>query len=92
LGVPSGETSLPSLTIAGGSTDTVSTDPTHELNFANVRDGHIKFKNLKKDQLNELCATFFNHIKDLELRLEKSKAPPPPSPTRPTSSGPSSRS
>jgi hypothetical protein len=35
-------------------------------------------KNLKKDQLNELCATFFHHIEDLELRLQKSKAPPAP--------------
>jgi hypothetical protein len=60
------------LTMPGGSTGSVSTDPTHKLSLANVRDGHIKIKNLKKDQLNELCATFFDHIEDLELRLEKS--------------------
>jgi hypothetical protein len=28
--------------------------------------------------LKELCATFFDHVEDLELRLEKSKAPPAP--------------
>jgi hypothetical protein len=30
--------------MASGSTGSVSTDPTHKLNLANVRDGHIKFK------------------------------------------------
>jgi hypothetical protein len=64
--------------MAGGSTGSVSTNPTPKLTLANVRDGHIKYKNLKKDQLKELCATFFDHIEDLELRLEMSKAPPTP--------------
>jgi hypothetical protein len=64
--------------MASGSTGLVSTNRTPELTLANVRDGHIKYKNLKKDQLKELCATFFDHIEDLKLRLEKSKAPPAP--------------
>jgi hypothetical protein len=57
---------------SGGS---VSTEP-EEPTLANVRDGHVKYKNLKKDQLKLLCATFFDHIKDLKLRLEKAKSPP----------------
>jgi hypothetical protein len=68
----SGEKSLRSLAMAGGST---STDPTHKLNLDNVGDGHIKFKNLKKDELKKLCSTFFDHIEDLEVRLEKAKHP-----------------
>jgi hypothetical protein len=75
--------------LTGGS---VSTNP-DKLTLANVRDGHVRYKNLKKDQLKLLCATFFDHIKDLELRLEKAKSPPtPPPPTRPSSSGQSSKS
>jgi hypothetical protein len=62
------------LTMAGGST---STNPTHDQSLDNVRDGNIKFKNLKEDELKELCATFFDHIEDLEVRLEKVKPPPP---------------
>jgi hypothetical protein len=58
-------------TMAGGS---VSADP-DELTLDNVRDGKVKYKNLKKDQLLELCATVLGHIKDLELGLEKAKAP-----------------
>jgi hypothetical protein len=50
------------LTMAGGLT---STDPSHKLNLDNIRDGHIKFTNLKKDKLKELCATFFDHIENL---------------------------
>jgi hypothetical protein len=62
---------------AGGSTGSVSTNPAlNDLTLANVRDGHVKYKNLKKDQLKELCATFLDHIEDLELRLEKAKCPP----------------
>jgi hypothetical protein len=33
-------------------------------------------KNLKKDELKELCATFFDHIEDLKVRLKKAKHPP----------------
>jgi hypothetical protein len=35
--------------MAGGSTGSVSTNPTPELNLVNVRDSHIKYKNLKKN-------------------------------------------
>jgi hypothetical protein len=104
----------------------VSTDP-EELTLANVRDGIIKYKNLRKNKLQLLCGTFLDHIKDLErelriemakfekarvehradfkelkktvgdleleLRLKKAKAPTmSPPPTKPLSSGQSSRS
>jgi hypothetical protein len=80
--------------MAGGLTGSVSTNPAlNKLTLDNVMDGHVKYKNLKKDQLKEACATFLDHIKDLELRLEKTKAPKmSPPPTRPLSSGQSSRS
>jgi hypothetical protein len=62
--------------MSGGSTGSVSTETAHDkLTLDNVRDGHLKYKNLKKDQLKELCATFLDHIEDLELRLQKGKAP-----------------
>jgi hypothetical protein len=61
-------------TMASGWTGSVSTDP-DKLTFANARDGHVNYKNLKKDQLKELCATFLDHIEDLKLRLEKAKCP-----------------
>jgi hypothetical protein len=59
--------------MTGGS---VSADPSlNKLTLDNVRDGKVKYKNLKKDQLQELCATLLGHIEDLELGLEKAKAP-----------------
>jgi hypothetical protein len=62
--------------MAGGSTSSVSTNPAHhKLTLDIVRDGHVKYKNLKKDQLKELCAIFLDIIEDLELRLEEAKAP-----------------
>jgi hypothetical protein len=57
--------------MAGGS---VSADP-DELTLDNVRDGKVKYKNLKKDQLQELCATLLGRIEDLELGLEQAKVP-----------------
>jgi hypothetical protein len=54
----------------GGS---VSTDP-DELTLANVKDGTIKYKNLRKNKLQLLCGTLLNHIKDLELELRLKKA------------------
>jgi hypothetical protein len=45
------------------------------LTLDNVRDGKVKTKLLKKDQLQELCATLIGHIDSLELELEKNKAP-----------------
>jgi hypothetical protein len=61
--------------MASGSTGgSVSTNP-DERTLAYVRDGHIKYKNMKKDQLKLLCGTFLDHIEDLKLRLEKAKAP-----------------
>jgi hypothetical protein len=55
----------------GGS---VSTNP-NELTLANVKDGSIKYKNLRKNKLQLLCGTLLDHIEDLELelRLEKAK-------------------
>jgi hypothetical protein len=54
----------------GGS---VSTDP-DELTLANVKDGTIKYKNLRKNKLQLLCGTLLKHIKDLELELRLKKA------------------
>jgi hypothetical protein len=53
----------------------VSIDP-NNLTFANVRDGILKYKNLRKSRLQLLCGNFLDHIEDLklELRLEKAKA------------------
>jgi hypothetical protein len=62
------------------------------LTFDNVNDGTIKIKKLKLTELNKLCCHFYDLIKDLEVKVEKSKAPPPLSPMRPTSSRLSSRS
>jgi hypothetical protein len=59
--------------MAGG---LVSANPAFdELTLDNVRDGRVKYKNLKKDQLQDLYATLLGHIEDLELGLEKAKAP-----------------
>jgi hypothetical protein len=53
--------------MVGSLTGSVSTDPPHDkLTLANVRDGYVKYKNVKKDHLKELCATFLDHIEDLE--------------------------
>jgi hypothetical protein len=60
--------------MASGSTGGGSVDP-DKLTLVNIRDGHVKYKNLKKDKLKLLGATFFNHIEDLELRLKKTKSP-----------------
>jgi hypothetical protein len=70
----------PYLTMAGatGTGGSRSLHPDHELILDNVRDGHIKIKNLKASELKELCTTFYDYIEDLEVRLEKSKHPPPP--------------
>jgi hypothetical protein len=62
--------------MAGATGGLTSTHPDHELNLDNVRDGNIKIKNLKKDELKELCTTFYDHIEDLEVRLKKAKHPP----------------
>jgi hypothetical protein len=63
-------------TMAGGLTRSVSASPAlDKLTLDKVRDGHVKYKNLKKDQLKELCATLLGHIEDLKLGLEKAKAP-----------------
>jgi DNA-binding Xre family transcriptional regulator len=63
-------------TMAGGLTRSVSASPAlDKLTLDKVRDGHVKYKNLKKDQLKELCATLLGHIEDLELGIEKAKAP-----------------
>jgi hypothetical protein len=69
-----------------------SIHPSLELTLDNVNHGTIKIKALKLAELKDVCFHFYDLIKDLEVKLEKAKAPPPPSPTRPTSSGPSSRS
>jgi hypothetical protein len=76
--------------MAGATGGLTSTHPDHKLNLDNVRDGNIKIKNLKKDELKELCTTFYDLIEYIEVRLEKAKHPPTP-PTRPMSSGQSSR-
>jgi hypothetical protein len=57
----------------GGSS--VSSADLDDPTLANVRDGKVKTKTLRKDQLQELCATLLGHIDDLELNLEKAKAP-----------------
>jgi hypothetical protein len=46
-----------------------------ELTPANVKDGTIKYKTLRKNKLQLLCGSLLNHIEDLELelRLEKAK-------------------
>jgi chromosome segregation ATPase len=46
-----------------------------KLTLANVRDGVIKYKNLRKNKLQLLCGTFLDHIEDLkrELGIEKAK-------------------
>jgi hypothetical protein len=68
-----------------------SIHPKIKLNLENVRDGAVKTKNLKVAELKDLCAHFYNLIEDLKVKLNKAKHPLSP-PTRPTSSGPSSRS
>jgi hypothetical protein len=46
----------------------MSTDD-DKLTLANVRDGVIKYKNLRKNKLQLLCGTFLDHIEDLERKL-----------------------
>jgi hypothetical protein len=55
----------------GGSVSTNS----DKLTLANIRDGIIKYKKLRKNKLQLLCGTFLDHIEDLErkLRIEKAK-------------------
>jgi hypothetical protein len=57
-----------------GSAQMDGIDP-DKLTFANVKDGTIKYKYLRKNKLQLLCGTLLDHIKDLELelRLEKAK-------------------
>jgi hypothetical protein len=44
-----------------------------KLTLANLKDGTIKYKNLRKNKLQLLCGTLLDHIKDLDLELEKAK-------------------
>jgi hypothetical protein len=52
-----------------------SIHPELELNLENVRDGAIKIKNLKVDELKEPCTHFYVLIEDLDVKLEKAKEP-----------------
>jgi hypothetical protein len=45
-----------------------------ELTLANVRDGVIKYMNLRKNKLQLLCSTFLDHIEALERKLGIEKA------------------
>jgi endo-alpha-1,4-polygalactosaminidase (GH114 family) len=40
-----------------------------ELTLANVKDGTIKYKTLRKDKLQLLCGTLLDHIKDYEAKF-----------------------
>jgi endo-alpha-1,4-polygalactosaminidase (GH114 family) len=44
------------------------TDP-DELTLANVKDGIIKYKTLRKDKLQLLCGTLLDHIEDHEAKF-----------------------
>jgi hypothetical protein len=46
------------------------TDPdSDELTLANVKDGTIKYKTLRKDRLQLLCGTLLDHIEDYEAKF-----------------------
>jgi Tfp pilus assembly protein PilV len=41
------------------------------LTYANIRDGKVKYKTIRKSKLLLLCTNLLDHIKDLELRHEE---------------------
>jgi hypothetical protein len=56
------------LTIGNGQIDGI---PPSDLTYANVRDGKVKYKTIRKSKLLLLCTNLLDHIKDLELRHEE---------------------
>jgi hypothetical protein len=53
--------------MASVSTGVLVSNDNDELTLANVRDGSIKYNNLRKNKLQLLCGTFLDHIEDLQL-------------------------
>jgi hypothetical protein len=45
----------------------------NDLTHANVMDGNIKYKTLRKNKLQLLCGNLLDHIKDLEVKKAKVK-------------------
>jgi hypothetical protein len=45
--------------------------PPNDLTYANIRDGKVKYKTIRKSKLLLLCTNLLDHIKDLELRHEE---------------------
>jgi hypothetical protein len=56
------------LTIGDGQINGI---PPSNLTYANVRDGKVKYKTIRKSKLLLLCTNLLDHIKDLELRHEE---------------------
>jgi hypothetical protein len=48
-----------------------SPPPPDDLTYANVRDGKVKYKTIRKSKLQLLCTSLLDHIKDLKLWHEE---------------------